>query len=287
MSNLSLTSVHDQNKSHQILREIFAPQLEFKTDDKSEKFLETFCELYRIELFKDGLDLILTKLQEKDLRFEVNIINGWNTRLGCYLTEQSKVFNKILGTFSKVVKKKIILHDLSHYVLAHEMAHALEFESGLNLGEEFRKAIGLDMKDRQPSIITLKAQSQSLMVDALKAYPPEQFLSELFARYFELLSVSRNVCATGNFATEDVMASYAHTTNLIENAFNPQIKPQIDSEIAKMTNEIVKRVKTTESAKTFQGDFQKRTAPWSKGVKSNSSWQESWQKYQKIEEDKK
>ena len=268
----------------QILRDLFAPQLDFKSDNKMEEFIRTFCELYRIELFKDGLDLIVTKIQEKDLRFEVNIIKGWTTMDGCYLTEQRKVFNKILGTFSKEIKKKILLHRLSHNVLAHEMAHALEFESGLNLGEEFRKAIGFDMKDREPPIITLQAKSQSLMIEALKAYPPEQFLSELFARYFELLSLSRDVCAVGNFATEDVMGFYANTTKFLADIFNPQIKSKIDPKIAAATVEIVRQVKFAKEEPKFQekfDSFQKKSTTWSKTVKSIAFWQESWQNYQK------
>ena len=80
------------------------------------------------------------------------------------------------------------------------MAHALEFESGLNFGDDFRKAIGLDMKDRQAQSLTLRSEIQRLMVDALKSYPAYQFLSELFARYFELLSLSRNIDPSGLLA---------------------------------------------------------------------------------------
>ena len=46
-----------------ILRKILLPQLQFEGAENPEKFLRTFADLYRIELFKDGLDLILTKVQ--------------------------------------------------------------------------------------------------------------------------------------------------------------------------------------------------------------------------------
>jgi len=276
--------------SDKFFTSVIIPQLEFEGHDTSEKFQKMFCDLYRIELFKDGLDLILTKLQEKQLRFEVKVIKGWDTNVGCFLTEQKSFYDKTLGKFLRKSAPKIILRQLSYNVLAHEMAHALEFESGIDLGEEFRKAIGFDMKDRDPQILTLKGEIKRLMVDALKTYPPHQFLSELFARYFELLSISRNVCANGSFATSDVMGFFANTTNFIEKIFNPQIKGKIDPKIASLTSEIVKQVKLAGPQQKFQENVesvQKKSAgSWSKSVKSNANWQAGWKKYEELEDKK-
>jgi hypothetical protein len=274
----------------QILKNIFAPQVDFEGSDQSEKFVKTFCELYQIELFKDGLDLILTKLQEKDLRFEVLITKGWDTNAGCYLTEQSKVFNKVLGTFSTSIKKKIILRQLTCSLMAHEMAHALEFESGINLGEEFRQAIGFDMKDRDPQNLALKGEIKRLMVDALKAYPQHQFISELFARYFELLSISRNVRSSGDFTTQEVMGFFENTTNFLKKIFNSQLKGKIDPKISVHTLEIIDQFSVAQPEQKFQDrveSFQKKIqGSWSKGIKSNASWQAGWQKTQQLEDKK-
>lgn len=272
------------------LSEIISPQLEFEGVSDVKKFQKMFCDLYRIELFKDGLDLILTKLQEKQLRFEVRIVKGWDTNVGCFLTEQKSFYDKTLGKILHKSAPKIILRQLAYNVLAHEMAHALEFESGIDLGEEFRSAIGFDMKGRDPKIITLKAEVQRLMVDALKAYKPHQFLSELFARYFELLSISRNVSAKGSFATLEVMSFFENTTNFIEKIFNPQIRAKIDPEISKMTSEIAKQVKLEAPQEKFQEkveSVQKKSAgSWSKTTKSNAMWQQGWKKYEALEEKK-
>ncbi len=204
------------------INKIITPQLNFDgtTHDKKisgEKFVKLFCDLYRIELFKDGLDLILTQLHKKQLHFEIKEMKGWDTNVGCFLTN------------------KITLRNLSHNVLAHEMAHALAHESKIDLGEEFRKCIAFDMKGREPQILTLRGEVKRLMVDALKTYPPHHFLGELFARYFELLSVSRNVVSTGDFATADVMDFFINATNFIEKIFNPQIRKKIDPKIASET----------------------------------------------------
>lgn len=274
----------------QFLKKIVRPQLDFEGVDASDKFIKIFCDLYRIELFKDGLDLILTKLQERDLKLEVRFLKGWDTNLGCYLVEHSSVFDKVRGVFSKSVKKKIILHELSYNVLAHEMAHALAFESGINLGEEFRQCIALDMNGREPQSITLKAEIKRLMVEALKTYPQQQFLSELFARYFELLSISRNVQAAGDFTTSDVMEFFANTTKFIEQIFNPQILSKIDQNIASVTSQIASEVRLADNRQKFQEKVESfhKKAPnsWSKNVKSNASWQVGWQQYQELEDKK-
>ncbi len=274
----------------EIIKNIFAKQVEFEGVADLDKFVQTFCQLYRIELFKDGLDLILTKVQQKDLKFEVRIIKGWDTNLGCYLTEQNKVFNKVFGTFSSSIKKSIILRQITCNLMAHEMAHALEFESGINLGEEFRQCIGYDMKDRSPSSVVLKGEIKRLMVDALKSYPSHQFISELFARYFELLSVSRNVRATGDFTTAEVMSFFENTTNFIEQIFNPQIQGKIDAKIANHTLEIAAKMRVEAPQQKFQErveSVQKKTqGSWSSGVKSNAMWQAGWQKTQELEDKK-
>ncbi len=273
-----------------LITNICQPQLQFEGTENLEKFSKTFSDLYRIELFKDGLDLILTKLQEKHLKFEVRITKGWDTNLGCFLTEKQSVYDKTLGKFIGRHTPKIILRNLSHNLMAHEMAHALEFESGLDLGEEFRKCIGFDMKDRSPQSITLKAEIKRLMVDALKSYKPEQFISELFARYFELLSISRNVRASGDFTTSDVMGFFENTTNFIEKIFNPQIRTKINSKIAANTLELAKKIKLEAPQQKFQEKTesiqQKSGGSWAKNTKSNAMWQAGWNKAQELEDKK-
>ncbi len=272
------------------VKEIFSPSLKFEGVANEDKLVKLFCDLYRIDLFKDGLDLILTKTKQKHLNFEVKIIKGWDTNVGCFLTEDQSLYDKTLGKYFHKRLLKIILRQLSHNLIAHEMAHALEYESGLNLGEEFRTCIGLDMKGREADMLPLRGEIKRLMVDALKAYKPEQFISELFARYFELLSVSRDVRETGDFTTASVMDFFSNTTNFIEKIFNPAIRAKIDPEIAEVTSRIASEIKLEGPKQQFQekvDSFHKRsTAGWSKNVKSNSGWQVGWKKFSELEDKK-
>jgi hypothetical protein len=171
------------------------------------------------------------------------------------------------------------------------MAHCLEVESDLVLNEDFRKAIGLDMKNRQPESVVLAGEVRRLMVEALKAYPSYQFISELFARYFELLSTSRDVDPNGSFTTEQVMEFFINTSKWIREVFNPQIRSKIDQEIATYTSNLIANnsFKTEKKFADNQKSFHKKSysggqKSWSKNVNSNAAWQQSWQKHRDLEE---
>src|SRR6056300_1208758 len=106
-----------------IIYQKFSPQTTFEGLNNIDKLCKMFSQLYRIDLYKDGLDLILTKLAQKQLTFEVKIIKDWDTNIGCFLTQQQGVFDKAIGKFFTKKSLKIILRQLSYNVLAHEMAH--------------------------------------------------------------------------------------------------------------------------------------------------------------------
>ncbi len=252
--DISSSFIADQSKNklrkmNEFFGKIIAPQLHFHEGNHTEKFMKIFFDLYRIEIFKDGLDLILTKMNERSLHFDIKEMKGWDTNVGCFL------------------KDKITLRSLSHNVLAHEMAHAFAFESRVDLGAEFMQCVGYDMKNREPQIMTLKGEVKRLMVDALKSYPTNQFLGEIFARYFELLSVSRNVVSTGDFTTRDVMDFFVNITNFIEKIFNPQIRKKVNPQIASETS----RLKLATPEKKFLDQIHsKQHSSWLGKTKPNN-----------------
>ena len=283
------------------IEEILAKSLKFEGANQNERFSKIFSSLYAIDLYKDGLDLILTKSQEEILTFEVKIKKGWDTNVGCYLTQQSKIYNKLLKTFTHKFDHKIILRSLEINVMAHEMAHCLEVESELELTKDFRQAIHFDMAREEngkkyrrcPKNLALKGEIERLMVNALRSYPPHQHISELFARYFELLSISRDVKPNGDFTTAEVMGFFANSTKWIEQIFNTKIKAKINSEIAKQTENLLKAGKFKAEKKFADNDksFYKRVdssgqKSFSGNVRSNASWHSSWQKHQELENQK-
>ncbi len=277
-----------------LITNIFTPQTKFEGSNNINKLINFFTNLYRIDLFKDGLDLILTKLQQQELSFEVKIIKDWDTNVGCFLTTQRGFFDRAVGKFFHKKELKIILRQLSYNVLAHEMAHAVDFESGASISDEFRKCIAFDMQNNQPHIITLKAEAKRLMIDAVKSYPAQQILAELFARYFELLAISRDVCGNGDFKVEDVKNYFINTSKFITEIFNPNIKKLIDQNIANQTSEIARNIKNDKPQQNFSekiDSFHKKIddsgqKSWSKNTRSNSMYQQSWQNFKQISDNK-
>lgn len=272
-----------------MIEEILNKVLKFEGINESKKFVSQFTSLYGLSLYKDGLDLILTKANQGNLTFEVKIIKGWDTNQGCYLSDQRRIYNKFLKTFTRNLNHKIIIRNFATNVLAHEMAHCLEVESGLVLNEEFRKAIGLDMKDRQPESVVLKAEMQRLMIDALKTYPAYQFISELFARFFELLSISRDVNPNGVFPTSQAVEFFANSSKWVMEVFNQQIQGKIDRQIANYTSDFIKNnsfkqeKKFADNTKSFYKKNDIDGKSWSNNTKSNLAWQQSWQKHKELD----
>jgi hypothetical protein len=84
------------------------------------------------------------------------------------------------------------------------------------------------------------------------------------------------------------MGFFENTTNYIKKIFNPQIRKQIDKEIAAETLEIAVRIKAEEPKIKFQEKvetFHKRSQnSWSKNIKSNSGWEVGWQKYKELDQ---
>lgn len=273
-----------------LFNEIFGQGLTTEIIDDNKRFLTLFPNLYRIDLFKNGLDLVLTKIKQGHLHFEIKMIKGWDTNIGCFLTQKKSFFEKTIGSIIQKNQLKIIIRKLSYNVLAHEMAHAIEYESGINLGGEFKAAIQDDMKNNNFPILTLKGEVRRLMIDALIDYPANQHLSELFARYYELLSISRDVVSDGDFSTIDVMNYFVKTTDFINKSFNPLIKNLIDKNISFATNDIVKQVKISPNQAHFSdkvNSFHQKDQgqkSFSKNINSNASWINDFKSQQKLED---
>ena len=173
------------------------------------------------------------------------------------------------------------------------MAHALEAEGGIVLNEDFRKAIGFDMKDRKPQNIALAGAIKHLMVEDVKSYSSNQIISELFSRYFELLSMSQDVQTHGDFLTKDVMDFFANTTRFLDQVFNPRIKAKVDIAIAKHSAKLIEEKAFKQEPKfAHKVDYfykkidEKVQKTWGANVKSNAAWQKSWQKHEAALENK-
>ena len=149
------------------------------------------------------------------------------------------------------------------------------------------------MKDRTPENFVLKGQIERLMIEALKSYPQHQFISELFARYFELLSISREVKVDSGFSTKQIMEFFANTSKWIEKIFNPKIKTKINPQIAAYSQNLIEQNsfkserKFADSSRSFyKHSSSNNVKSFANNISSNANWQKSWQKHQELEDKK-
>jgi hypothetical protein len=231
-------------------------------------FARFFRELYRIPLFKYGLDLTLTKADVGLMEFEVVQLQFRGTLAGCCLTTEQRIYNKFIKAFFKRHKHKIILRDLTVDTLMHEIAHALEKESGLDISKDFAAAFKADMANYDNAHMNLRRGIDQIIMKELTLYPKEKINSELLARYFQLIATAKEVAGYKgdfHFKTADVFQLFPSTTKWIEEIFNESLKKQIDKKIAQASSELIKNLGEAQkihNAKSLHAD--KTNPKWSK-----------------------
>ena len=275
------------------LRQLLIKKVNCQSSHDLQKLVNLFYSLYYIPYFKDGLDLILTKITNNKLTLAIVEMQDWDTNVGCFLVTKTSFFDKAINLVKYHNLQQIIIRKLKINVLAHEMAHALEFASKKPLGLDFEQIIRYDLKQVNTAIITLKTAVKTLIDGDLKLYHPRQYPSELFARYFELLSLSRDVCSNGEFTTKQVAELFPRTSNFLLNNFNRLIVNQIDPEIAFKTSKIAdlniniatEKINFSENIASKQEKI--RQQGWAKTINSNHKWQQAWENQQKNPNNKK
>lgn len=268
-----------------MIEDILRQATSFEGSSEITKFSEIFQLLYKSPLLKPSLDFSLTQVNKKHLRFEIKIIKNWDTNSGCYLSDQRSFYNKFIGSWVHKSYNKIILRTLLPSLIAHEMAHGVEIESGINFDDQFRQAIGFDMKNKTPKNPAFAGKFHRIFIDGIKTYPKYQIISELFARFFEILAESRPISKNSAFTEEEVKDFFLNSWNWVENFLNPLMKPKINSKIsnysAKLDTDSMQEKFTHKTQSFFKKVDSKGNKSWSANVKSNADWQKSWEKYHK------
>jgi hypothetical protein len=273
-----------------MIEKILRSTTSFEGVNEITKFSEIFQLLYKTPLLKPSLDFSLTQIQKNHLKFEIKIIKNWDTNSGCYLSEQRTFYNKFIGSWSRKSYNKIILRNLFPSLIAHEMAHGVEIESGINFDNDFRQAIGFDMKGKTPKNQMFAGKFQRIFIEGIKLYPKDQIISELFARFFEILAEAKPISKNSGFTADEVKDFFYNSWNWIEKTLNPLLKSKINPEISKFSAKLdtaSMQEKFTHKTESFfkRVDSQGKKT-WTTNVKSNADWQKSWDKHQKSIENK-
>ncbi|MDR2760260.1 MAG: hypothetical protein LBB09_00225 [Rickettsiales bacterium] len=218
-----------------------------KTD--GERFVFCFTELYRFPIFKTLLDAILSEIKnKKNIKFILKPQVKWDRLAGHCATSFVRNFDqKLIGEQSKFSKgffqrkHEIVIKNFSMQTIIHEIGHAIEHISGIDIERGFRQNFSADMKTWDSANQLLGRTVKDLMLDQLKNYPLESTMAELFARFFEILSMANDVDAwmDKRFSSEEIQRFYRNTVKWFYDELKPILLKKTDPEIAIASAEFV------------------------------------------------
>ena len=162
----------------------------------------------------------------------------------------------------------------------HEIAHAVEKTSGIDLNGDFRRVLGLDMNGKISQNLQVAPAVENVIVNELKSYKINNIMEELFARYFEMLAMSYEVDGFSKYQYKygDITSYFENTTLWIQAYFNPLITTMVDGDIKKEAENLVRNLQPytknwASDAKDTHYNFDERGKKnWASGTKSTSRW---------------
>ena len=233
-------------KNNSVLNYVYSGTVAQRKTDL-EYFIYCLTELYRIPIFVPLLNALITQIKHKNAEFKITPLKSWDRVLGHCTTatrevkSQESIFKK--GLFSKhytIVIKKIIPD-----IIIHEIGHAIEHISGININSDFKSALYEDFKTNNSNSIQLKSAVKDVMQNQLKNYKLESHMAELFARFFEMIAMSKECGDWGNyqFSYNEILDYFTNTVAWAENELIPILKKKTDEDVEKLSVDFVNNLK--------------------------------------------
>jgi hypothetical protein len=236
------------------------------------KFMLMIKHLYQYYIFKPLLDLSASQIKYGFLTFKLYDQRIFDLDEGNCRTIYGSKINHFLNSVRPRNVYLITLKKLSYDVVIHEMAHMVEKEGKIDL-LEFERIIKLDMAHTAESIGLANAIKQ-VLVQEVGVYPKSQQASELFARYFQVMAMSKEIAGLASVFGYSINASdsYFHETKkwLLGHLY-PALFTIIDAQISNISTQYVKQVdeiKHKWSEQKTQPIHHNKTVQWSKVTKS-------------------
>ena len=232
--------IKSQEKNPLILFELACLKSEPKL---LEQFLTMIKHLYQYQIFQPILNLTATKIAENLLTFKLHDQRFFDLDEGNCKTIYGGTVNQFLNKVRKQNIYQITIKKLIYDVIIHEIAHMVEKESVINL-KEFSDIIKSELKE-MPSSIGLKNIIKEIFVNALESYPENQKNSELFARYFQVLGLAKEISglsSAGGYKLDQVLANFMYTTEWINNNLKFNIVSLTDPQITEFSMQFIQEV---------------------------------------------
>ncbi len=231
-------------------------------------FLQVIQYLYRHAVFKNILDIVVTKCTTGQLTFKVQNMKLFDFDAGNCLTMVDD-----LGYADAKRKKYIItIKKVASDVIMHEIGHMLEQELDhvINL-KDFASTLMYEIYNIGGKQLHMKSIVESLFVEQVKSYPSSQHFSELFARFFQFFAGANELSFQSSlgarYTLQNAISTFPRTLEFLDSKLADSWKTLIDPKIA------------AESEKYSQTSFNsninwadKRVKPSNIGTITSSRW---------------
>lgn len=240
-----------------------------------EDFLEKMRHLYQYDIFKTMLDLTTTKALQGLLSFRLYNQRFFDMDEGNCKTIFGEAENQSQNRNSKQNIYQITIKKISYDVIIHEIAHMVEKECAVDL-ELFAQCVIKDIAKLYTSV-NLQQVVAKVMVREVQAYSEDQRYAEFFARYFQILCMSKEIMghnSDNSYALSSVLEHFNNTTDWVYQECYPKINTVVDSEIAIQSSNFTKQIQNIQhkwSEQKAHSLHQKYAKKWQSVVNSIKS----------------
>jgi hypothetical protein len=241
-----------------------------------DRFLDMIKHLYQFSIFHPILDLAATKVLDGLLSFDLHDQRFFDLDEGNCKTIYGNSVDRLWNKIRNNNKYCITIKKLSYPVIIHETAHMVEKELAIDMSA-FIEIIKKDLSSLPTSVAMNKMVTQVMLIE-VNAYPPDQQASELFARYFQMLCMSKDIAGLsiqGAYNLDRIIDYFSNTSqwwryNLIS-TFKELINPLISNASQKLIKKIddVQHKWSEQTVNAMHGKRDK--AKWSRAIKSIKS----------------
>ena len=178
------------------------------------RFNRAIKHLYQYNIFKNILDLAMTKALKNELHFKLQDMEFFAMDAG-----NCKTFINDSGNKNYIITIKKIGGD----VIIHEILHMIEQIFVFDL-TNLTKLIIQEINNIPINKIYINNFTQNLFVQRLEHYPKEQHQSEIFARFFEIFACAKETAyqtmMVGNFLLQDLYEIFPYSIGMMEKIFS-------------------------------------------------------------------
>jgi hypothetical protein len=239
------------------------------------KFTSEIKKIYQYEIFKPMMDLVATLCMKGSLTFSVYDRKLFDLDEGNCKTIEGGSINKVLNKFRVNRTYVITIKKITTDVIVHEIAHMMEKEGEFNSLDPFTQNIVKDIKLLNTNNFSLRAAVNQILIEEVKPYPQNQKASELFARFFQILSMSKEVAGMGSeygYALKDAYDLFPNTIAFLSGSFYNTVLTKIDPNISAISQNYIKPIEKIEhkwsETKASSIHATPEKPKWSKAVKS-------------------